>query len=70
MRILKIGVAAAIILGTVLGLLWATEVVPREDLVEGARMGYLVLLVLALAAAALRLIRRPEAPDAADRRAP
>ena len=70
MRILKIGVAAAVILGAALGLLWVTEVVPREDLAAMARMGYLALLVLFLAGAALRLVRRPEAPDPTDRTVP
>ena len=71
MRILKMALVGAIILTAVLGLLWATEIVPRDDIGELARMGYGALFVLVLAGAALRLFMRPRTtPDATDRPVP
>jgi hypothetical protein len=50
MRIAKLGVLAALIVLTILALLWVTEAVPREQLTDIAPKALGAILVLEVAA--------------------
>lgn len=70
MQVAKLGLVAAIVIGAVLGLMWAVGAVPQDDLVELAWKAYAGLAVLIVAAAALRVVRPAPARDPNDRPAP
>ncbi|MGQ0815221.1 MAG: hypothetical protein ACT4O1_12310 [Gemmatimonadota bacterium] len=71
MQIAKLGLLAAIIIGAVLGVLWATDMVPAEDITTMARNAYIGLAILVIAAVALRAVRGSEQPrDQTDKPVP
>ena len=70
MQIAKLGLLAAVIIGAVLGVLWATGVVEPDQVGLMARNAYAGLAVLLVAAAALRVLRGQTAADQTDRPVP
>ena len=62
MPLLKIGLAGAVIIAAILGLLWITEMVPADEIGRIATWSFGGLIILILAALALRMIRGDAAP--------
>jgi len=71
MPIVKLGLIAAIAIGAVVGVLWATEAVARDTIVPIATAAFGGLLVLVVAGLALRgLHGHGSQPDETDRPVP
>jgi hypothetical protein len=71
MRVLTLGFAGIIVISTVLGLLWVTEVMPSDRLATVASFAYGSVLVLMLGTLALRTFAREgQQPDSTDRPVP
>ena len=64
MPLLKLGLAGAVIIAAALGLLWITEVLPGDEVSRIASWSFGGLIVLLLAAVALRAIRGDASPGA------
>ena len=70
-QIVKLSLMAAVIIGAVIGVLWATEVVARDDITQIALAAFSGLAVLVLAGFALRGLRgSAQQPDETDRPVP
>jgi hypothetical protein len=71
MRALKLGAVAAVLVLSVLALLWVTGAVPRADVASMAPKALAALAVLVAGGALLgALAGRNDAPDATDKRVP
>ena len=71
MRAAKLGAVAALIVLAVVGVLWMTEAVPRDDLQDVTLKALGAILVLVLAGVAWSAMRGPTAtPDETDKKVP
>lgn len=70
-RTLKLGLIGALIVLTVLGLLWVTEAIPRDDVAAMAPKALGAIVILILAAAAYSMLRGgSHQPDRTDKPVP
>lgn len=71
MRSAKLGAVAALIVLAVVGVLWVTEAVPRDDLKDVAPKALGAILILVLAGVAWSAMRGPAgATDETDKKVP
>ena len=70
MQIAKLGVVAAVLMGAIIALLWATGAVTPDQVGRIAIAAFAGLLILILAAFALKSLRGPAHADQTDRPVP